>query len=274
MHINKRLSSGFHIIDSLIDFANLGDTITVCPSNKLTLSVTGPFSPGLSTGKDNLVIKAAELLATFAGMKPKAKIELKKNLPVASGIGGGSADAAATLKSLSVLWGIQPSSDDLNKLATELGADVPVCLKGVTSFVKGADADITTAPALPNYWLVLVNPNQPVSTKEVFANRKGSFTSTPTFNYNFNKAEELAKVLTGFNNDLTSAATLIAPIINNVLDALKETHGQLLTRLSGSGATCFALYASKYAATSAAKRLKNKYPSWWIQATSMISHKK
>ena len=101
LHITKRLTSGFHIIDSLVDFADLGDTVTVRPSNKLTLSVTGPFSHGLSTGKNNLVIRAAKLLATFAGIKPKAKIELIKNLPVASGIGGGSADAAATLKSLS-----------------------------------------------------------------------------------------------------------------------------------------------------------------------------
>jgi 4-diphosphocytidyl-2-C-methyl-D-erythritol kinase len=271
LHITGKRDDGFHLLDSLVAFADYGDQIAVTPSKQLNLTIEGPFAEGLSAGADNLVLKAAHLLADFGGVEAKADITLTKNLPIASGIGGGSADAAATLHALAELWGISPSANDLICLAGELGADVPVCIASAPAFMSGIGEILSPAPALPDCWLVLVNPSEAVSTPKVFAKRHGDFSSAPTFTTLPKSAAELAAILTNSRNDLTEAASQVAPAVGNVLAALEATKSQLLTRLSGSGATCFALYGAKEAAETAAKDLQNSHPEWWIQPAALGS---
>jgi 4-diphosphocytidyl-2-C-methyl-D-erythritol kinase len=271
LHITGKRDDGFHLLDSLVAFANYGDQIAVAPSDQLKLTIEGPFAEGLSAGADNLVLKAAHLLADFAGVEAKADITLTKNLPIASGIGGGSADAAATLHALTELWGISPSAADLIGVAGELGADVPVCVASVPTFMSGIGEILRPAPALPDCWLVLVNPNEEVSTPKVFAKRQGDFSSVPAFGAIPKNATELAAILATSRNDLTDSASQVAPVVGNVLAALEATKSQLLTRLSGSGATCFALYGTKEAAETAAKELQKSHPDWWIQPAALRS---
>ena len=269
LHVTGKSEDGFHLLDSLIVFADCGDQIVAAPADQLTFSIDGPFAGALSNGDDNLVIKAAHMLAELAGIEPLAKITLTKNLPIASGIGGGSADAAATLQALIELWRITLSQDELFTLAGQSGADVPVCLTGKPSFVSSIGEKIAPAAPLPKAWLVLVNPGEPVATPEVFAKRVGDFSAAQPFDVTPATPNELASILGERQNDLTTAATKVAPVISDVLSALRATSGQLLSRLSGSGATCFALFDDETAARNAATSLQADHPAWWVQAAAM-----
>ena len=270
LHVTGQRDDGFHLLDSLIVFADYGDQVSVAPADQLTLSIDGPFAAGLPNDIYNLVIQAAHLLAERAGIEAKAEITLTKNLPVASGIGGGSADAAATLQALTQLWQINLDREELRDLACKLGADVPVCLAGKPSFVSGIGEIITPAPTLPETWLVLVNPGEPVATPEVFAKRDSDFTDTTPFDGTPATTAELAALLNERTNDLAAPATLVAPVIAEVLSVLHATNGQLLSRLSGSGATCFALFSDETSAQEAAKSLQSDHPSWWVQAAAVL----
>ena len=269
LHVTAKRNDGYHLIESLVAFANCGDQISAVPSGELKLTIEGQFSGDLSPNSDNLVIKAALMLAKFAGIKATGDITLTKNLPVASGIGGGSADAAATLCALIELWNISISTRNLFALAEKLGADVPVCLKGVPSIITGIGDEIIPAPKLPKLWLVLVNPNISVSTANVFSKHQEKFSLTQPFTAKSQSVEKLANVLSNYRNDLTTAAKLVAPIIKEVLEAAEATENQLLTRLSGSGATCFSLFKTKNAADTAVKQLLTKHPLWWTKAASI-----
>jgi len=271
LHITAKRNDDYHLIESLVVFADYGDQITVTPSKKLRLKINGQFADYIKPDNNNLVIKAALLLAKASGIEPTGNITLTKNLPVSSGIGGGSADAAATLRALTELWDIQISTDSLSSLAEELGADVPICLKGVTSIVTGIGEKITPVPKLPNFWLVLVNPNVLVSTAEVFSAFRGKFLITQPFNTQQKSIDKLVNSLSQYKNNLTPASVSIAPVIKDVLEALRSTENQLLSRVSGSGATCFSLFKTKSHADAAAKELALKYPNWWIKATSIYS---
>ena len=269
LHVTGKRADGFHLLDSLICFADYGDQITAQPADELSLTIDGPFSKGLSTGRDNLVLKTAVLLAALADIDAKAEILLTKNLPIASGIGGGSADAAAALHALAELWGISPTTEDLLSLAEKLGADVPVCVLGSPCFISSIGEVLTPAPALPSCWLVLVNPNAPVSTPEVFAKRNAAFSPAQPFDLAPASFEEFADLLSRRNNDLTPPALTIAPVIQDVLAALDAQPGQSLTRLSGSGATCFGLFPSEKAANSAATALEIAHPRWWVKSAAL-----
>jgi 4-diphosphocytidyl-2-C-methyl-D-erythritol kinase len=269
LHITAKRDDGYHLIESLVAFANCGDQVSVAPSTKLKLTIEGQFSDDLSPNHDNLVMKAALILAKFAGIKATGDIVLTKNLPIASGIGGGSADAAATLCALKELWDISISTRDLFALAEKLGADVPVCLKGTPSIITGIGNKIIPAPKLPKLWLVLVNPNISVSTAKVFSKYQGKYSPTQPFTVKPQSAEKFANALSNYRNDLTTAAKLVAPSIKEVLEAAEAAENQLLTRLSGSGATCFSLFKTKNAADTAVKQLLTTQPLWWIKAASI-----
>ena len=269
LHVTGKRDDGFHLIESLVAFADCGDNISVTPSDKLKLTIKGPFSGDLEASHDNLVIKAAILLANFAGIKAKADIILTKELPVASGIGGGSADAAATLHALTKLWNISISSNDLHLIGKNLGSDVPVCLKSATSIITGVGENIIPMTKFPELWAILVNPKISVSTAEVFANYHNEFSTPQTYTANPQNPQEVANFLSGYRNDLTSAALQVAPIIGDVLRAVETTENQLLTRISGSGATCFALFKTKSAAITAMEFLRTKYPMWWVKTVSL-----
>jgi 4-diphosphocytidyl-2-C-methyl-D-erythritol kinase len=231
----------------------------------LTLRVNGPFAKVLPSGADNLVVMAAEQLAAMAGVSANVDIGLYKRLPVAAGIGGGSADAAAAIRALCRLWDYQPADDDIDDLALLLGADVPVCLKSTTTHVTGVGETLTAPPTLPPFWLVLVNPYIEVPTVSVFRRRGGAFSNPAPITEPPPDAATLASWLRERRNDLMSAAIEVAPAISDVLAAIEDTD-PLLARMTGSGATCFGFYGDETTAKAAATALRVAQPGWWIHA--------
>jgi 4-diphosphocytidyl-2-C-methyl-D-erythritol kinase len=269
LHVTGRRDDGLHLLDSLIAFAGVGDTISVSKAPGLELHLDGPFAEGIPAGDDNLVLRAARGLADLAGVDEGARIALTKRLPPSSGIGGGSADAAATLEALRRLWGFDGDESSLARLALSLGADVPICLTGRPSFVSGIGEEIVPAPPLPPAWMVLANPGVAVSTPAVFRARSASFSTPAPFRETPSDPASLALLLAERGNDLTAPALNVAPIIGDVLSALAGEN-PLLARMSGSGATCYALFGDEKATCDAAARLSQAHPQWWIAAAPML----
>ena len=243
-----RRPDGYHLLDSLVCFTELGDELHLSPAEALGLEIDGPFAPALGS-TDNLTLKAARLLDAERG----AALHLVKNLPVAAGIGGGSADAAAALVGLSRLWDLPPPPP-AQSLA--LGADLPVCLAEGPSFVGGIGEELVPAPALPRAYLLLVNPRRPLPTIDVFRRYHRSFSAPGRFEAPPADARALAGLLAERRNDLTEAALELLPEIAGILAALGGSPGCLLARMSGSGATCFGLFESPRAAATAAVTLR------------------
>lgn len=270
LHVVGRRDDGYHLLDSLIAFAGVGDAIAVSSDHDLSLEMGGPFAAGLPAGDDNLVLRAAKGLRDLASGKAGARIRLTKRLPPASGIGGGSADAAATLRALTELWEVAPDRAALMKLAVGLGADVPMCLEGRAAFASGIGETLVPAPALPAAWLVLVNPGVPVATPAVFKARTGPFSAPAPFTEAPRDVARMAELLKERGNDLAAPAIAIAPVIAEVLAALEATPGCRLARMSGSGATCFGLYDGEAQARSAEAALRAARPDWWGAAGPLL----
>jgi 4-diphosphocytidyl-2-C-methyl-D-erythritol kinase len=266
LHITGRRADGYHLLDSLIVFADTGDEISLAPADKLSLAIDGPFAAGLAAGPGNLVLRAAHALQEIAGWRGGATIRLTKNLPVASGIGGGSADAAATLSGLCGLWNVAPGRAALHAIAARLGADVPVCLDGAASFVGGIGEDLAPARGLPPAWLLLANPKIATPTPAVFKARQGPFSKPARWSEPPRDFAEFAARLQSSANDLTEAAISVTPAIRDVLVALAALPGCMLARLSGSGATCFGLFADEAGARAAESKLRDQQPGWWMTA--------
>jgi 4-diphosphocytidyl-2-C-methyl-D-erythritol kinase len=261
LHVVGRRADGYHLLDSLVVFAAIGDRLTVSPAAGLTLSVTGPFAAELQTESDNLVLKAARALATHAGIDPTGALILEKNLPIASGIGGGSADAAAALRLLSRFWGLDSRAP--GQLAASVGADVPVCVAGAATLMSGIGEILAPAPVLPDMGIVLVNPGVAVSTPAVFRTRSGPFSDPAHFPVSgWKNAKTLTESLRATRNDLEPPARALIPAIGDVLDTLTAIPGCLLARMSGSGATCFGLFPDPQAARSAARTIF--HDGWWV----------
>jgi 4-diphosphocytidyl-2-C-methyl-D-erythritol kinase len=271
--VGKR-ADGYHLLDSLIAFTEYGDTLTATEADGLALTLDGPFG-GILLGDpmENLVLKAARLLAAEAGIEPRAALALTKRLPVASGIGGGSSDAAATLMALAELWHLAPAPEDLARLALVLGADVPVCLAARTARLEGIGERVAPAPPVPAAPIVLVNPRVGLPTPKVFQARRGAFSpgagpagvladSPPD-------AAALADAIRPYANDLTAPAIALLPVIGKVLARLEAADACLIARMSGSGATCFALFPSDEAASAAAAAISAAEPEWWAVATRL-----
>ena len=271
LHVVGRRDDGYHSLDSLIAFADIGDYVTAAPGPQLSLRIIGPFAAAFAgEAGENLVHRAARLLAERLRRAPRAALTLEKHLPLASGIGGGSSDAAATLRALAALWRASLSDAALDELALALGADVPVCLRPRASFVGGIGERVEPAPALPPAALVLVNPGVALPTAGVYARRTGDFSAPARFSEPPADAAALAALLVARRNDLTDAAQSLVPAIADVLAALAATDGALLARMSGSGATCFALYADAGAAEAAAQSLALAHPQWWVRAGALL----
>ncbi len=276
LHVVGRRPDGYHLLDSLVAFAAVGDELTLAPAPELSLTLDGPFGRHLDAADDNLVLKAARALAAQAGRTPGAAIRLTKRLPVASGIGGGSADAAATLRGLNRLWNLGLPNSALARIGLGLGADVPVCLAGVPSFFGGIGDDIASAGRLPRAHVVLVNPGAPLATAAVFRARAqaaaGLHYSQPArWTEAVPDALALAGLLAKRSNDLTAAAVALLPTIADVLAALEQVPACLLARLSGSGATCFGLFAERGEAREAAAAIAAAHPDWWVVATLLAA---
>jgi 4-diphosphocytidyl-2-C-methyl-D-erythritol kinase len=266
LHVVGRRADGYHLLDSLVAFSDIGDRLRVAPAPRLTLAITGPFARDLAQDEThkNLVWRAAETLAARLGRAPDVALTLEKNLPVASGIGGGSSDAAATLKALAAHWQAPLDERALGAIAAELGADVPVCVIARASFFGGIGDEIAPAPPLPRVPLLLVNPGIPLPTASVFGAREGAFSLPARFAAAPDSIAALAALLKERRNDLTDAATGIVPAIGDVLARVAGQPGALLARMSGSGATCFALFETTAAAEAAAAALTSEQPRWWI----------
>jgi 4-diphosphocytidyl-2-C-methyl-D-erythritol kinase len=261
LHITGKRADGYHLLDSLAGFAGIADRITFAPADDLSLTVTGRFSSSLAAEPDNLVLRAARALAAEAGVRAVGALHLDKEIPVASGIGGGSADAAAALRLLARVWRLDLPEPVLHRIAAVLGADVPVCLRKRPTRMRGVGEVLTAAPNVPQCGMVLVNPGIPLATASVFRARSGEFSSDALLPGGWNTVEAMATWLAGAANDLEAPAIGLVPAIGEVLRALAAAPGCLLARMSGSGATCFGLFANAAAADAAAVALAR--PGWW-----------
>jgi 4-diphosphocytidyl-2-C-methyl-D-erythritol kinase len=263
LHVVGRRADGYHLLDSLVVFAGAADRVTAAPAATLELTVTGPGAAALAGDPtDNLVLRAARALAASAGVLAGARLVLEKTLPVASGIGGGSADAAAALRLLGRMWEVSVPAAELAAMAQAIGADVPVCFAGRPARMGGVGEILADPPALPPFGLVLVNPGVAVSTPAVFRARAASFSHCATLPAGWADAAAMAADLADLANDLEAPARTLCPAIDAVLAALRGAPGCLLARMSGSGATCFGLFADAGAARIAAEAVRR--PGWWV----------
>lgn len=257
LHVTGQREDGYHLLDSLVCFADIGDGLRVEPDSELSLRVEGPFAEGVPTDERNLVLKAARLFETEQG----ARLVLTKNLPHAAGIGGGSADAAATLLALAEIWD-KPVPNNL----LSLGADVPVCLSPMALRMRGIGEDLSPIPPLPPLWAVLVNPRVEVETPRVFTALEHKENASMERLPDCADAAEFADWCRMQRNDLQAPAIAIAPRIQAVLEALSDS---LLARMSGSGATCFGLCDSEAQASTLAVEIAQNHPDWWVVPTRL-----
>jgi 4-diphosphocytidyl-2-C-methyl-D-erythritol kinase len=271
LHVTGRRADGYHLVDSLVAFPDIGDRITAEPSADFSLELGGPEAAGLiDDPRENLVLRAARLLAERIGTSAGARLRLEKNLPVAGGIGGGSSDAAAALRALTAMWDAAISQEALCELGLRLGADIPACLHTGPVWVAGIGERIEPA-ALPRAGILLANPRRPLPTAAVFAARSGEFGKVGRFERVPEDAAGLAQALSSRHNDLTSAAVGFVAEIGAVLARLARLPGALLARMSGSGPTCFALFRDRAQADEARGVLSAFEPEWWCAAGSLVA---
>ncbi|WP_416798346.1 4-(cytidine 5'-diphospho)-2-C-methyl-D-erythritol kinase [Ciceribacter azotifigens] len=278
LHVTGRREDGYHLLDSIVTFAEAGDRLTFAAASEDSLSLSGRFGATLAadpkgTG-DNLVTKARDLLREALSSRgldtPPVEITLEKNLPIASGIGGGSADAAATLRGLLRLWNADLPASDLAAVALRLGADVPMCLESRPLRASGIGEAITPLPHMPSFAMVLANPLKAVSTPEVF--RRLDRKDNPPISSPPQVADHEAWIawLSTLRNDLEVPARALLPEIGDVCDMLAGS-GAAFVRMSGSGATCFGLYGDYAAARAAVSHLSRQQPRWYFEATRTVA---
>jgi 4-diphosphocytidyl-2-C-methyl-D-erythritol kinase len=271
LHVIGRRADGYHLLDSLIAFADIGDRLTAEPSGALSLEISGPEGASLAAPDDNLVLRAARLLADYTGTTLGACLHLQKNLPVAAGIGGGSSDAAATLRALVALWGLSIGDEAIYSLGIRLGADIPACLHGRAVWVGGIGERIEPAADLPHGGILLASPRRELPTAAVFAARSGPFGEAGRFAPMPEDVFGLARALMSRRNDLTGAAIGLVPEVGAVLARLAQLPDALLARMSGSGASCYALFPDRCAAEHARAAVVAAEPRWWCAAGSLVA---
>jgi 4-diphosphocytidyl-2-C-methyl-D-erythritol kinase len=267
LEIKGRRADGYHELESLVMFADFGDRLHLRPGGSLSVTVDGPFAAALGDG-DNLVERAAKAYAAAFGGEAGGAFHLVKTLPVAAGLGGGSADAAAALRLLMRCYGAPEDLAALLPVAREIGADVPCCLYSQAAFMTGIGERLHRLDALPPIPALLINPLQPLATRDVFrelgaaplAEADGPLTAP-----HFKTVADLLHYARGRRNDLEPPALRLLPVIADVLAALTAAPGALLCRLSGSGPTCFALFAEMGEAEAAAAVIAGGHPQWWVQ---------
>jgi len=267
LRVVARRDDGYHTLESLVAFADVTDRLTLEPSDATTLSVGGEFAAASGPAADNLVMKAAAALRTAVSGLRTGHFALEKSIPVAAGLGGGSADAAAALRLLAASNGLALTDPRLLAAARQTGADVPVCLDPVAKIMRGIGEELSPPLKLPKLDAVLVNPGVAVATKDVFAGFDARYVGTKPIGDVPCGREPFIAWLGGMRNDLTEAACRKAPAIRDVLAALSSAPGSRLARMSGSGATCFALFDEAEEASDAAAQLRAAHPSWWVRTT-------
>jgi 4-diphosphocytidyl-2-C-methyl-D-erythritol kinase len=272
LRVCGRRADGYHELESLVAFADLADTVTLQPASKNELEIAGPFAAKSGPIAENLVVKAcAKLYEQFSTLNG-GRFRLEKNIPVAAGLGGGSADAAATMRLVARLNGIAIDDPRIKLAAIAVGADVPVCIESRARVMRGVGEILSAPIELPSVPAVLVNPRMALATRDVFnslAMPHSGNSAIADLAQVPEKLEPLIEFLKHHSNDLTEAACACAPVVGDILGALRAIPGVSLARMSGSGPTCFALFASQDAAATAAERLADKRKDWWVQPANI-----
>jgi 4-diphosphocytidyl-2-C-methyl-D-erythritol kinase len=266
LRVLGRREDGYHELESLVAFTDLADTLSLAPGANTSLDISGPFAAACGPVADNLVLKAYAKLGERVGSLKGGRFRLEKKLPVAAGIGGGSSDAAAALRLLAEINDIARDDPRLASAALAIGADVPVCLDPRTRIMRGVGDLLSEPLALPAMPAVLVNPGVPVPTRDVFTAFAGREGSKVQVGMPPGEREAAFDFLARYDNDLTQPAIACAPVITEVLMALRALPGARLARMSGSGSTCFALFPSPGEAGAAARRLQAAHKDWWVAA--------
>ena len=264
LHVVGQRANGYHELQSLVCKTEFGDQIHLSPAADFSFHVIGPYASGIPVDESNLVVQAAKFMAQKHSKSLDCQIILEKNLPMASGIGGGSSDAAAVMRALSQYFSVPlPNVDEL----MTLGADIPVCMTTGLTLMEGAGEDVTQLSAAPNWGVVLVNPNVGVSTPAVF-NALNSKRNLPMQDV----AENCVDIawLGDQRNDLDPPAMAIVPEVGAVVDAISAAPHCQMARMSGSGATCFGVFADIKHANAAAERLQRAHPDWWVVSTKIV----
>ena len=270
LRVLGRRADGYHELESLVAFADFADTLTLRPDAKDGLEITGPFAGRSGPAADNLVLKARAALGNYVAGLRGGYFRLEKNIPVAAGLGGGSADAAAALRLLARVNGLTVEDPRLLSAALATGADVPVCLDSRARVMRGIGESLSEPINLPTVPAMLVNPRVALETRDVFGKFAGSqigngFADVP------GEVDALIEFLRRHDNDLTSAANACASVVGEVLDALRALPRVRLARMSGSGPTCFALFGSHGDAATATQELRARRNDWWIQSATIAS---
>lgn len=270
LRVRGRRADGYHELESLVAFADVADTLTLIDAEKDALEVAGPFAGKSGPVANNLVLKALAVIRESVGTLKAGRFLLEKNVPVAAGLGGGSADAAAALRLIARANGLAFDDDRLVSAARTVGADVPVCLDPQPRVMRGAGEVLSLPLDLPALPAVLVNPGVALATRDVFARLAIERTAHHPVGDVPREFDALIEFLKQDGNDLTSAASACAPVVAEVLDALRGLPAVKLARMSGSGATCFALFATSAEAAAATRQLSER-KSWWVRATTLGS---
>jgi 4-diphosphocytidyl-2-C-methyl-D-erythritol kinase len=270
LHVTGQREDGYHLLDTLVAFTEAGDRITISASAEDEFLLSGPFAAGLTAAGDNLVVRARDGFRGLLGAGqscPPVRIKLEKNLPIASGIGGGSADAAATLKGLLRFWKAEAEPEALQALALSLGADVPMCLLSRPLIARGIGEEIWPVD-LPSLPILLVNPLLPISTPQIFRRLAEKNNSPLPAGLADLSADTLARIAP-LRNDLQPPAESLEPVVAEICAALSEA-GAVVSRMSGSGATCFGLFADEDACRRAGDLFRTSHPGWFIAATRTL----
>jgi 4-diphosphocytidyl-2-C-methyl-D-erythritol kinase len=277
LEVRGRRGDGYHELESLVAFARVGDRLRLVPGETLALDLRGPLAAALDGAGDNLVLKAArELAARIEGLT-LGRFELWKRLPVAAGVGGGSSDAAAALRLMARVNALRPDDPRLAEAACATGADVPVCMQARARLVRGIGEDLSDPLDLPKLSAVLVNPAVALATKDVFGafsaraapRTRDAIPGSPALHAAAipRDRDELVSLLRARDNDLEEAAISLAAVVAELLAELRALPACELARMSGSGATCFAIFRTARAALAAARALRAAHPRWWVCAT-------
>lgn len=268
LEVGRPRADGLHPLQSVVMFADVGDIVEARAGEGLTLRIAGEFGDELAADDDNLVLRAAHALAAEAGIAANAALTLEKDLPIASGIGGGSSDAAATLRALNELWSLGFDASRLQKVARTLGADVPVCLGGRTAYMTGA-GEIWTELRAPSFAAVLVNPLKPLATPDVYRQFDAMELGASFKDHAapaWTDAQTALAQISATGNDLEPPARALLPEIADILAELRADRRTQYAALSGSGATVFALTTAHHA-SALAEHLQRSHPSWWVAET-------
>lgn len=266
LHITGRREDGYHLLDSLFAFTHWGDEITVQEAQSLSLTIDGPYAQSLSSDsvEKNLVLRATQLLQKKYYVTENVAIHLTKNIPVGAGLGGGSSDAAAILKTLNHFWKLNIDEKTLGDIGLSLGADVPACLHGKTALISGIGEKIFPVNVALPMFIVLINPNELLSTQKVFQQYQQLRTNyTPCMILSIKTVEDLKNT----RNDLTIAAIRLLPCIGNILKTVSAQFGCISAAMSGSGPTCFGLFDDDISAKNAVKALTDIFPNYFVAMT-------